>query len=68
MTPNAFSPNICLAHQDNEVGILQPEMTGSTDDPMAMSQMLLDQQFMGLDRVITYSDGLFGSEFDGGHW
>ncbi|KAL4867193.1 hypothetical protein BDV12DRAFT_186842 [Aspergillus spectabilis] len=68
MTPNAFSLNLGLAHQNNDVSILQPELTGNSDDPMAMSQMLLDHQFMGLDRVITYSDGLFGSEFDGGRW
>jgi hypothetical protein len=34
----------------------------------AISRILLDQQFMDMDRVISYDDGLFGSEFDGGGW
>ncbi|KAL5332483.1 fungal-specific transcription factor domain-containing protein [Aspergillus crustosus] len=68
LTPNAFSLNLGLSHQGSEVGLLQPELNGNPDDTLAMSQMLLDQQFTGLDRVISYSDGLFGSEFDGGRW
>lgn len=34
----------------------------------AISQMLLGQQFMDMDRVISYDDGVFGTEYDGGGW
>ncbi|KAL4875140.1 fungal-specific transcription factor domain-containing protein [Aspergillus karnatakaensis] len=69
VAPNAYSLGIGLAPGANEVpGLLQSELSGNSDDTMAMSQMLLDQQFTGLDRVISYSDGLFGSEYDGGRW
>ncbi|KAL4984685.1 fungal-specific transcription factor domain-containing protein [Aspergillus falconensis] len=67
MTPSAFSMNIGISADSN---ILQPslDMTAGGDDAVAMSQMLLDQQFTGLDRVISYNDGLFGSDFEGRRW
>lgn len=69
LTPGAFTLNMGISAHNNAVpNILRPDLTGDSDDPMAMSQMLLDQQFTGLDRVISYSDGLFGSEFDGRRW
>jgi hypothetical protein len=34
----------------------------------SISQMLLDQQFMGMDRVISYDDGMFGTDYDGVGW
>ncbi|KAI9148232.1 putative transcriptional regulatory protein [Paramyrothecium foliicola] len=33
-----------------------------------ISQLLLNQQFMELNRVISYDDGMFGTEFDGPPW
>ncbi|OLN86378.1 putative transcriptional regulatory protein C1683.13c-like protein 2 [Colletotrichum chlorophyti] len=33
-----------------------------------ISQMLLDQQFMDMDRIISYDEGIFGTEYDGGGW
>ncbi|KFA72777.1 hypothetical protein S40288_06383 [Stachybotrys chartarum IBT 40288] len=39
-----------------------------TSDLGAISQILLDQQFVDMDRIITYDDGMFGSEFDIGPW
>ncbi|KXH50349.1 hypothetical protein CSIM01_05407 [Colletotrichum simmondsii] len=33
-----------------------------------ISQMLLDQQFMDMDRIISYDDGIFETEYDGGGW
>ncbi|KAL4916378.1 fungal-specific transcription factor domain-containing protein [Aspergillus aurantiobrunneus] len=69
MTPNAFSLDMGITADNSEVtSILRPDLAGDSEDPMAMSQMLLDQQFTGLDRVISYSDGLFGSEFEGRRW
>ncbi|KAL6236491.1 hypothetical protein BDW75DRAFT_229421 [Aspergillus navahoensis] len=67
MTPSAFSMNIGMSADSN---ILQPNLdfTASGDDAVAISQMLLDQQFTGLDRVISYNDGLFGSDFEGRRW
>lgn len=34
----------------------------------AISQLLLDQQFVDMDRIISYDDGMFGSEYEGGGW
>lgn len=34
----------------------------------AISQLLLDQQFVDMDRIISYDDGIFGSEYEGGSW
>ncbi|KZL68415.1 x-pro dipeptidyl-peptidase [Colletotrichum incanum] len=33
-----------------------------------ISQILLDQQFMDMDRIISYDDGIFGTEYEGGGW
>lgn len=42
---------------------------GSTTGEVGMIyQTLMDQQFLDLDRVISYDDGMFGSEFDSGTW
>ncbi|KAL4940091.1 hypothetical protein BDV06DRAFT_230614 [Aspergillus oleicola] len=68
MTPVAFPLNIPLVDNGDVTSILPPSLGPDSDDSMAMSQMLLDQQFTGLDRVISYSDGLFGSEFDRIRW
>ncbi|KAL3471595.1 fungal-specific transcription factor domain-containing protein [Aspergillus californicus] len=57
ITPNAFSLNT------DE--LLQPDLARDSEDAMAMSQMLLNHQFTDLDRVISYSDGIFGAEFEG---
>lgn len=67
LTPGgAFTLNMGIsAHNTGVANILQPDLTGDSE---AMSQMLLDQQFTGLDRVISYSDGLFGSDFEGRRW
>lgn len=40
----------------------------STGEVGMIYQTLMDQQFLGLDRVISYDDGMFGSEFDSGTW
>jgi transcription factor-like protein len=32
----------------------------------AISQVFMDQQFMDMDRVISYDDGVFGTEYEGG--
>jgi hypothetical protein len=54
---------------DNDIpNIFRADLAADTEDSMAMSQMLLDQQFTGLDRVISYNDGLFGSDFEGRRW
>lgn len=60
----------------NEVG--QPSTTYNTNggsrgslpngDLRAISQLLLDQQFVDMDRIISFDDGLFGSVVDGGSW
>ncbi|KAL4750057.1 hypothetical protein BDW72DRAFT_204280 [Aspergillus terricola var. indicus] len=69
ITPNAFSLNIDVPAASNDIpNIFRTNLAADTEDSMAMSQMLLDQQFTGLDRVISYSDGLFGSEFEGRRW
>lgn len=41
---------------------------GDGDDSMAISQMLLGQQFTDLDRVISFNDGIFGAEFEARRW
>ncbi|OBR07128.1 C6 transcription factor [Colletotrichum higginsianum IMI 349063] len=33
-----------------------------------ISQILLDQQFMDMDRIISFDDGIFGTEYEGGGW
>ncbi|KAG9251623.1 uncharacterized protein F5Z01DRAFT_627356 [Emericellopsis atlantica] len=33
-----------------------------------ISQLLMDQQFVDMDRIISYDDGMFGSEFEAGPW
>ncbi|KAL2812260.1 fungal-specific transcription factor domain-containing protein [Aspergillus granulosus] len=68
LTPNSFSLNMGISEHTGVANMLRPNFTPDTDDPMAISQMLLDQQFTDLDRVISYSDGLFGSEYDGQRW
>ncbi|KAF9887759.1 hypothetical protein FE257_009565 [Aspergillus nanangensis] len=78
MTPNAaFSLNVAAAAHgldppNGVANLLRPELYNREaedgDDPMAITQMLLDQQFTDLDRVISYSDGLFGSEFESQRW
>lgn len=40
----------------------------STGEVGMIYQTLMDQQFLDLDRVISYDDGMFGSEFDSGTW
>lgn len=37
-------------------------------DLYAISQLLLDQQFVDMDRIISFDDGMFGSGVDGGSW
>ncbi|KAL4736518.1 hypothetical protein BDV11DRAFT_211145 [Aspergillus similis] len=69
ITPNAFSLNIDVPAPDTDIpNIFRVDLAADAEDSMAMSQMLLDQQFTGLDRVISYSDGLFGSDFEGRRW
>ncbi|KAL4905641.1 hypothetical protein BDW74DRAFT_178009 [Aspergillus multicolor] len=70
LTPNAFSAmNIGMQSEANDAILQQSlDLSAGTDDGMSISHMLLDQQFTGLDRVISYSDGLFGSEFEGRRW
>ncbi|KAL3444276.1 fungal-specific transcription factor domain-containing protein [Aspergillus insuetus] len=67
LTPNSFSLNMGIPEQ-GMTNMLRPDFTPDSDDPMAISQMLLDQQFTGLDRVISYSDGLFGSDYEAQRW
>ncbi|RBQ77925.1 hypothetical protein VDGD_21246 [Verticillium dahliae] len=31
----------------------------------AISQIFMDQQFMNMDRVISYDDGVFQTEYEG---
>ncbi|KAL4767111.1 fungal-specific transcription factor domain-containing protein [Aspergillus nidulans var. acristatus] len=69
ITPNAFSLNMNVPAADNDIpNIFRADLAADTEDSMAMSQMLLDQQFTGLDRVISYNEGLFGSDFEGRRW
>ncbi|CAH0036778.1 unnamed protein product [Clonostachys rhizophaga] len=37
--------------------------TGGIVDLGSISQLLLDQQFMDMDRIISYDDGMFGAEY-----
>ncbi|SPO04653.1 related to C6 transcription factor [Cephalotrichum gorgonifer] len=39
-----------------------------TGEAGGISQVFMDQQFLDLDRVISYDDGMFGSEFDSATW
>ncbi|KAF9880719.1 hypothetical protein CkaCkLH20_01761 [Colletotrichum karsti] len=32
----------------------------------SISQLLLDQQFVDMDRIISFDDGIFGTEYEGG--
>ncbi|KAL4947711.1 fungal-specific transcription factor domain-containing protein [Aspergillus filifer] len=68
LTPASFPLNVPIPDNGSVAAILPPALGSDPDDSIAMSQMLLDQQFTGLDRVISYTDGLFGSEFDGRRW
>ncbi|KAL4967005.1 Zn(II)2Cys6 transcription factor [Aspergillus stella-maris] len=68
LTPASFPLNVPIPDNGSVTGILTTALGSDPDDSMTMSQMLLDQQFTGLDRVISYTDGLFGSEFDGRRW
>nr|XP_036589757.1 C6 transcription factor [Colletotrichum truncatum]KAF6801762.1 C6 transcription factor [Colletotrichum truncatum] len=33
-----------------------------------ISQLLLDQEFVDMDRIISFDDGIFGTEYEGGGW
>ncbi|KAL2841723.1 fungal-specific transcription factor domain-containing protein [Aspergillus pseudoustus] len=68
LTPNTFSLNMGIADSNGVANMLRSTFTPDSDDPMAISQMLLDQQFTDLDRVISYNDGLFGAEYEGQRW
>ncbi|KAL4811612.1 fungal-specific transcription factor domain-containing protein [Aspergillus spinulosporus] len=69
ITPNAFSLNMDVPAADNDIPtIFRADLAADTENSMAMSQMLLDQHFTGLDRVISYNEGLFGSDFEGRRW
>ncbi|KAH7159512.1 putative Zn(II)2Cys6 transcription factor [Dactylonectria estremocensis] len=56
----------------NVANMIQPDNyhRGSVGmgDLTAISQILLDQQFADMDRIISYDDGVFGSEYEGGGW
>lgn len=68
-TPNPFSLDIGMTPDGHDVNhMLRHDLGSESGDGLAISQMLLDQQFTGLDRVISYSDGLFGSDFEGRRW
>ncbi|KAI9036449.1 Zn(II)2Cys6 transcription factor [Aspergillus affinis] len=58
-----IGPNPFTLHMANAI-----EQSGDGDDPMAISQMLLGQQFTDLDRVISFNDGIFGPEFEARRW
>ncbi|KAL3462481.1 fungal-specific transcription factor domain-containing protein [Aspergillus heterothallicus] len=68
ITPNTFAINMGISDSNGVISMLPPNFTPDSDDPMAISQMLLDQQFTDLDRVISYNDGLFGVEYEGQRW
>lgn len=57
-------------HPDSETVAMIHEGRGEMESGEMgfISQMLMDQQFMDLDRVISYDDGLFGPEFDTAAW
>ena len=38
------------------------------NDLSAISQVLLNQQFMGMDRIISFDDGMFTTDIEGGGW
>ncbi|KAH8425145.1 Zn(II)2Cys6 transcription factor [Aspergillus melleus] len=59
----SIGPNTFALHMTNAL-----EQGGDGDDPMAISQMLLGQQFTDLDRVISFNDGIFGPEFEARRW
>ncbi|MBE3047358.1 hypothetical protein IMZ48_33550 [Candidatus Bathyarchaeota archaeon] len=46
----------------------QHQGDSGTGEVAMISQILMDRQFLGLDRVISYDDGMFNSEFDNGTW
>ncbi|KAL4891172.1 fungal-specific transcription factor domain-containing protein [Aspergillus ambiguus] len=56
--------HVPIAHR-TEQSIRQNE---DGDESMEISQMLLDPEFTDLDRIISFNDGLFGSEFEGQRW
>ncbi|KAL6414289.1 C6 transcription factor [Ilyonectria robusta] len=73
ITPSSYSVQITAPMQSNNMtNLIQPESyhRGSvgTGDLTAISQMLLDQQFADMDRIISYDDGMFVAEYEGGGW
>lgn len=59
--PTSHSPESSRAFPQHQGGTGTGEVT-------LISQMLMNQQFLDLDRVISYDEGMFGSEFEGGTW
>ncbi|KAH7143514.1 fungal-specific transcription factor domain-containing protein, partial [Dactylonectria macrodidyma] len=55
---------------NNVANMIQPDTyhrgNAGTGDLTAISQILLDQQFADMDRIISYDEGVFGSEYEGG--
>ncbi|KAH7002435.1 fungal-specific transcription factor domain-containing protein [Ilyonectria destructans] len=73
MAPSPYSVQIAAPMESNNMtDLIQPESyhRGSvgTGDLTAISQMLLDQQFADMDRIISYDDGMFVAEYEGGGW
>ncbi|KAH8683616.1 fungal-specific transcription factor domain-containing protein [Ilyonectria robusta] len=73
MTPSSYPVQITAPMQSNNIpNLIQPDSyhrgSVSTGDLTAISQMLLDQQFADMDRIISYDDGMFVAEYEGGGW
>ncbi|KPM44114.1 hypothetical protein AK830_g2435 [Neonectria ditissima] len=73
LASNSFQLPLATSFEPNGVAnMIHPESyhggSVASGDLTAISQMLLDQQFADMDRIISYDDGIFGSEYEGGGW
>jgi hypothetical protein len=68
MQPNAPGNPYFTGITTNMVGsqIAQRSSSVGSGDLGVISQMLLDAEFVDMDRVISFDDGIFGTEQEGG--
>ncbi|RYP66645.1 hypothetical protein DL769_005977 [Monosporascus sp. CRB-8-3] len=63
------APNLAYTGQEGNIRRGSIATITGMDDFNSISQAMLDQQFMNLDRVIAFEDGsMFAAEMDGGSW
>lgn len=65
--PPTLGSNLLEAVPQNAAAVYHRDSIAS-GELGEISQMLLDQQFMDMDRIISYDDGIFGSGYEGGSW